>query len=135
MAAEGPAGEPSAPGPGADGTAGGAGDHAAHGGIEIRSEGDTVSVRFWGAVDLSVRLAATTELRHVGHDLSTLALDCRDVTFMDSTGLSVLVRVVRDAAADGRPVRLVGAAPSVRGLLETTGVDRWMDSQGVVRAP
>ena len=107
-------------------------DHIPHGGVEVHGDdGDTV-VRFWGAVDLAVREAAGAGLSSLGGGTS-LAVDCRDVTFMDSTGLSVLVRVLRDAAAEGRDVRYLGAPAQVRDLLETTGVDRWMESLGVRR--
>jgi len=106
----------------------------AHGGLEVRADGDVASVRFWGAVDLAVRLAATAELRQVPGTAVAVEVDCRDVTFMDSTGLSVLVRVLRDADAEGRSVRFLGAAPQVQDLIAATGVDRWMESLGVRRA-
>ncbi|GAA2723429.1 hypothetical protein GCM10009866_14400 [Cellulomonas aerilata] len=129
MPVEGPGG---VPGPSREGGAPTwEGGGAQHGGVEVVANGDTVSVRFWGAVDLAVRLAATTELRAMPAGVATVRVDCRDVTFMDSTGLSVVVRVVRDAAADGRSVRLVGAARPVAELFATTGVDRWMESLGV----
>lgn len=105
-----------------------------HGGVEVRAGDVRTLVRFWGAIDLAVRAAAGAGLRVVGDRDTPLEVDCRDVTFMDSTGLSVLVRVVRDAAAEGRAVWFVGAAAQVQDLLRTTGVDRWMDSLGVRRA-
>lgn len=104
-----------------------------HGGVEVRPDDDRTVVRFWGAVDLAVREAAGAGLRVVGERGTPLEVDCRDVTFMDSTGLSVLVRVLRDAAAAERPVRFLGATAQVADLLETTGVDRWMESLGVRR--
>jgi anti-sigma B factor antagonist len=104
---------------------------APHGGVEVRPDGDVASIRLWGEVDLAVRLAATTELRRLPDAATVVEVDCRNVTFMDSTGLSVLVRVLRDADAEGRSVRFLGAAPQVRDLLAATGVDRWMESLGV----
>jgi anti-sigma B factor antagonist len=106
-------------------------DGVPEGGVEVRPDGDVASVRFWGAVDLAVRLAATTELLRVPDSTTALRVDCRDVTFMDSTGLSVLVRVVRDATAEGRSVHYLGGTAQVTELLTATGVDRWMESLGV----
>jgi anti-anti-sigma factor len=60
-----------------------------------------------------------------------MTIDCRDVAFMDSTGLSVLVRVLRDASDDGRAIRFLGASTPVQHLLEATGVDQWMSALGV----
>jgi anti-anti-sigma factor len=111
--------------------AGAAPGSAPLGGVEVRPGGEVTSVRFWGAVDLGVRLAATTELRRVPAGAPALEVDCRDITFMDSTGLSVLVRVLRDAAAGGSSVRFLGASLQVQELLSATGVDRWMEALGV----
>ncbi len=100
--------------------------------VDLASDGTTLQVVLHGAVDLAVREAA--------HDVwaalasgseGAVAVDCRDVTFMDSTGLSVLVRLVRDARAAGRAVRLVGASRQVTEVLAVTGVDEWMRVQGV----
>ena len=101
------------------------------GGVEVRTEAGRTSVRFWGAVDLAVRVSAGEDLRAVADPSTALEVDCRDVVFMDSTGLSVLVRVIRDGTTGGRPVRFLGAGPQVRDLLEVTGVDEWMASLGV----
>lgn len=106
------------------------GEDEVHGGVDVTVDDGAMLVRFWGSVDLAVRAAGSGglgDLRGAG----PLDLDLRDVTFMDSTGLSVLVRVVRDAAADGRPVRLLGAGGAVGDLLATTGVDAWMAALGV----
>jgi len=102
-----------------------------HGGVDVAVVDGVTAVRFWGSVDLEVRLGATAGLGGLRGATSPMTVDCRDVSFMDSTGLSVLVRVVRDAAADGRPVRFLGAAPQVVELLATTGVDAWMTGLGV----
>ena len=105
--------------------------HGAHGGIEVRTTGAGTAVRFWGAIDLTVRERGTGALGDLRSSPSPMTIDCRDVAFMDSTGLSVLVRVLRDAADDGRAIRFLGASPPVRHLLQATGVDQWMAALGV----
>jgi anti-anti-sigma factor len=105
-------------------------DGDVHGGVDVAVVDGVTTVRFWGSVDLAVRAAGVDGLGDL-RGTSPMTLDCRDVEFMDSTGLSVLVRLVRDAAADGRPVDLLGTSAQVRALLATTGVDVWMSERGV----
>ncbi len=113
-------------------TAGGRGEAPAevHGGVDVAVADVATSVRFWGSIDLAVREAGADGLGDL-RGTTPMTVDCRDVEFMDSTGLSVLVRVVRDAAADGRPVTFLGTSAQVRDLLATTGVDVWMAGLGV----
>ncbi len=52
-----------------------------------------------------------------------LVVDLRDVRFMASTGISVLLRANAEARRCGGRVDLVNAQPPVARLLELTGVD------------
>jgi anti-anti-sigma factor len=109
------------------------GDDVVDGGVAVAVADGVTTVRFWGSVDLEVREAHAGGLGDL-RGSTPMTLDCRDVVFMDSTGLSLLVRMVRDAAEDGRDVTWLGASDQVRDLLSTTGVDEWMTRLGV-RAP
>ncbi len=113
------------------GVAAGGDSARALGGVEVETVDDVTAVRFWGSVDLEVRSRGTGALGALRASSAPVTVDCRDVTFMDSTGLSVLVRVVRDATADGRPVHFLGAGEQVAELLRLTGVDVWMSRLGV----
>jgi anti-sigma B factor antagonist len=50
-------------------------------------------------------------------------VDLTGVSFIDSTGLGVLVGAVRDLRAGGRDMRLVVTQPQIIKLLELTGLD------------
>jgi anti-anti-sigma factor len=102
-----------------------------HGGVEVRDDDGVTAVRLWGDVDVAVRVGGTAPLGGLRDGTSPITVDCRDVDFMDSTGMSILVRVLRDAAADGRSVRFLGASEPVRRLLEVTGAAQWMAGLGV----
>ena len=52
-----------------------------------------------------------------------MALDFGDVTFMDSSGLHVLLATTRRAAEVGADLRLVSVSARVQRLLELTGTD------------
>ncbi|HEU4540271.1 MAG TPA: STAS domain-containing protein [Jiangellaceae bacterium] len=81
-----------------------------------------VIVRPVGEVDLSnastleARLCALIERGHMVVDLS-------QVTFLDSTGLSVMIVVHRRGRALGHTLRLSGAQDPVRRVFEITQLD------------
>lgn len=101
------------------------------GGIAVASGDGTLRVTLRGAVDLGVRQSAAPVWAALASGAGPVVVDCRDVTFLDSTGLTVLVRLVRDATEAGRSVRWDGASQAVTDLLEMTGVDTWMRVRGV----
>jgi anti-anti-sigma factor len=78
-----------------------------------------------GEIDFAthrILLSALVDELERGHQ--RIVLDLREVTFCDSTGLGVLVRVHQQAAADGGWLRLVGPTAGVRRALEITNLDR-----------
>ncbi|MEV6898822.1 STAS domain-containing protein [Amycolatopsis sp. NPDC051372] len=82
-------------------------------------------VRAAGEVD-----AATAEMLHEaamlggGEEPTTLVLDLSEVTFLDSAGLTVLVRVERKQRAQGGSLAVVTRNRAVLRVLEITGLDR-----------
>ena len=59
----------------------------------------------------------------VEHKPELLIVDLTDVSFIDSTGLGVLVEAVTGARADGGDLRLVVTQPHIIKLFELTGLD------------
>ena len=84
-----------------------------------------VTVRVGGEIDMHsapfLRDAALAALRQHG---PALRLDLRDVTFMDSTGIEVLVATRRRAELGGGSLTLCRPAQAVRRVLEVTGLDQ-----------
>ncbi|MEJ2407965.1 MAG: STAS domain-containing protein [Novosphingobium sp.] len=56
------------------------------------------------------------------HRPERVVLDLSHVDFIDSTGLGVLVSMLKQMGAKGR-IAIVGASPAVRRLLEITRLD------------
>ena len=56
-----------------------------------------------------------------------LIADMSRTNFCDSSGVSAIVRVFRQATASGSGLRLVVGTPAVQRVLSITGVDRLMD--------
>jgi anti-sigma B factor antagonist len=85
-----------------------------------------VTLRVSGEIDLhtapTLRDRALAALRQHG---STLRMDLRDVPFMDSTGLEVLLATRRRAELEGGSLTLLAPTPAILRVLEVTGLDKW----------
>jgi len=101
------------------------------GGFDFSTSDDGALVDFWGIIDVAVRDGGTADLWEARRVPGRLTVDCRRATKMDSIGLSILVRLVRDAVGDGQQVCFLGATGQVADLLATAGVEAWMRDLGV----
>jgi anti-sigma B factor antagonist len=80
-------------------------------------------VRASGEVDIQTSPLLAEQLQAVldqGH--SSVLVHFGDVTFLDSTGLSVLVAGLKRCHSAGGELRLVSPRPNVRRVLEITGL-------------
>jgi anti-anti-sigma factor len=79
-----------------------------------------------GEIDVATAHEFETSLTEASRPDQPLVIDLRDTSFMDSTGLSVLVRVAHVVGADADPQRLVVDHPcaAVYKTLTVSGVDR-----------
>jgi len=90
-----------------------------------RSEGAgriTVAVR--GDVDLGTVDALSQALDQATRGGGQVVIDMTDVTFLDSTGVRVLVEAYRSAQRSGGALYVRGARHWVARVLEVTGVAR-----------
>ncbi len=53
-----------------------------------------------------------------------LALDLSGVTFIDSTGLGILISLMRQLKEEGKALRLIGLTDEVRSIFEITRLHR-----------
>jgi anti-anti-sigma factor len=91
--------------------------------VEVRSEGKAAVVVVSGELDL----ASGPELERALEQLADpptelLVIDLRQVEFMDSTGLSIIVKAHQRFADAGRQLALVRGTSQVQRLLDLTGV-------------
>ncbi len=76
-----------------------------------------------GELDLASSPALEEELEQIfSTDADLLIVDLRDLEFMDSTGLSVLVKAHQRAEESGKRFALVKGSQQVQRLLSLTGV-------------
>jgi anti-anti-sigma factor len=82
-----------------------------------------VLVVLTGELDLSSAPAlASSLIGLVAQGHTHLVLDVADLTFIDASGLGVLVRVAKAARAAGGRITLLSPQPQVRRLLSITGL-------------
>jgi anti-anti-sigma factor len=95
--------------------------------IEAVTDGPTTTLRVAGEVDLAtadeLSRAATAALQ-AGPD--TLVIDLAAVTFLDSTGLAVLVAVTNQTTASGVRLTIRDPAPRVRNVIRITGLGEFL---------
>jgi anti-anti-sigma factor len=92
-------------------------------GVEVRDGGQVVVIGVSGELDL----ASSPELEHelarsTASGAELLIIDLRRLEFMDSTGLSVLVRAHQKATQGGKRFAIVKGPQQVQRLLSLTGV-------------
>jgi anti-sigma B factor antagonist len=95
-------------------------------GLDLSCEDGAVIMYLRGEVDLACRgMLADTAYRLLADNAFVMA-DLAAVTFLDSSGVSALVRAKREASRLGRDFRVRSATGPVADVLEVTGLGRWL---------
>lgn len=91
--------------------------------VEVRNHGRAAIIAVSGELDLASSPALQEELDRLAmSDSQLLIIDLRELDFMDSTGLSVLVRAHQRSEEQGRELAMVKGPQQVQRLLSLTGV-------------
>jgi anti-sigma B factor antagonist len=91
--------------------------------VEVSSDGPASILRLSGELDLASSPALEQELdRALDAGTSRLIVDLRELEFMDSTGLSVLVKAHQRVQEAGAQFGVVKGSAQVQRLLSLTGV-------------
>ncbi len=92
--------------------------------VETRNDGRAAVITVSGELDLASSGALAEELARVAESGATrVVIDLRELEFMDSTGLSTLVKAHQRADEAGQEFGLVRGPQQVQRLLSLTGVD------------
>lgn len=89
--------------------------------VDVSYGGGIASVRLRGEVDASSTDDLTGAATEVLAAAVPVVVDLADVTFLDSVGVSFLVRLATEASEQGRTVTLRAAPPAVREVLALVG--------------
>lgn len=90
--------------------------------LEISGDEHVTVLAVSGELDLATSPELEAELQRANSGPELLVLDLRGVTFMDSTGLSLLVKAHRRAQDAHRRLAVVRGSAQVQRLLMLTGV-------------
>lgn len=91
--------------------------------VEARTEGAVTVVAVGGELDLHTAPELASALESAQAASGALVVDCTEVGFMDSTGLSVFVAAHQRAREAGASLGVVVAEPAVRKVFAITGID------------
>ncbi len=89
---------------------------------DSQDDGTTV-LSVAGEIDLAVAEDFVGVAQACLQQSQGITLDLGEVTFIDSSGLGVLVRLRKEAESQSKSFALTNVSSSVRRLLEVTGLD------------
>jgi anti-anti-sigma factor len=90
--------------------------------ITCAREGNIVRVAVGGDLDLATALQLDGALHEIENTASTVILDLSGLTFMDSSGINLLVRHAESARSNGYALSIVAPNPTVARVLDITRV-------------
>jgi anti-sigma B factor antagonist len=91
--------------------------------VDVKPERERVRVTPHGELDLVTVLQLETQIEELrSRGFPVIVLDLRQLTFMDSTGLRLLLQLDAESRSDGFRFELVDGEGPVRRLLELTGI-------------
>jgi anti-anti-sigma factor len=101
--------------------------------VEVHQEGEGTVISLSGELDLASSPALEEAIERVlGSETELVVIDLRALEFMDSTGLSIIVKAHQTAEARELGLHLVNGPPQVERLLSLTGVAERMS---LIEAP
>ena len=88
-----------------------------------RVEGDCAVLALEGELDFGVEPQARAAIERAG-DARVLVIDLRDLTFMDTSGIHLLLETRDQCRASGRMLLVVPGSARVHRALEALGLER-----------
>jgi anti-sigma B factor antagonist len=95
--------------------------------IVVDGAAGELRLRLIGELDLVSVPTLRSCLENVAGDVQTVVLDCAELTFLDSTGIGLLIRCQRDLQERGGSLIIHSPKSHVRKVLEVTQVTRLVD--------
>jgi anti-sigma B factor antagonist len=91
--------------------------------ISCERDGDVYAISLSGELDLATAGRLQRELERVeASDARSILLDLSGLTFMDSTGVRLMLNTYARSRADSDRLTMLRGSPAVQRVLELTGV-------------
>jgi len=107
--------------------------------LTTETEGPTVRLALTGELDIAGASRVEQELERIEREPpATIVLDLRELAFMDSTGLRVIVAADARAREQGRRLVVVRGSDTVQRIITMTRLDErleMVDDPAAVEAP
>jgi anti-anti-sigma factor len=92
--------------------------------VRVEQEGDELVVRVSGELDIASAKRLEDELlQTIDSDTSAVVLDLGGVSFIDSTGVRLLIFAAEHSRSKGVPLRILDGSAQVKEMIETSGVE------------
>lgn len=95
--------------------------------VDGDGDGDALVLRLVGELDLASASTLRSCLQNLAGDVRTVVLDCEELTFLDSTGIGLVVRAQRELQERGGQLVIRSPRSHVRRVLDVTQVSRVID--------
>ena len=93
--------------------------------ISIDPQPDRTTVRVTGDLDLETAPSLLAKVEpYLDGSAGALVVDLGGLSFIDSTGLSALIRINQRMTATGRTFEIISPRPSVAKAFQITGLNR-----------
>jgi anti-anti-sigma factor len=97
--------------------------------VRVEQDGDALVVSAFGELNLSNAKTLEAELRRaIAGDASGVILDLGGVSFIDSSGLRVVLLMAKQSLRNGGRVRLLRGSAPVERAIEGSGVEHLLPS-------
>ncbi|MCC9167294.1 STAS domain-containing protein [Pontibacter harenae] len=97
-------------------------------GIDYSQVGSKAIVKINGELDASTCVAADSCLHKVvSLAVTTVAIDCQNLSYISSAGIGVLISVYHACTLKGISLALCGAQPKVRNVFQILGLHKVLD--------
>lgn len=92
--------------------------------VRVEQEGEALVIRPVGELDLSTTQTLDAELRRaINDDRSEVILDLGGLSFIDSSGLRLLVFATAHSQANGDRLRMLRGSAPVERVIQLSGLD------------
>jgi anti-sigma B factor antagonist len=89
----------------------------------VSIDGDSAVIAFEGELDFGIQPQARAAIERAG-DVRVLVIDLRELTFMDTSGVHLLIQTRDRCRAGGRMLLVVPGPARVHRALEALGLER-----------